>query len=416
MEKMKRIIKDRLPAELQKVLQDVNADVKDMGYRAYLVGGVVRDVLLGNRIEDLDIVVEGDAVEAARIIGGKYGSAVKVHNRFKTATATIGQRWKADFITAREEIYAAPGALPDIRPSSLYNDLFRRDFTINTLAVSLDDYTLIDYFRGLEDIKDRKLRVLHDKSFIDDPTRIFRCLRFETQLRFEIETKTKSLLVEAIDAGFPLLLSIDRLSNEFERLFAANEFGRIFLRMHELGILEQLFDTEYSIDNVCELLKNAPVRGCERKTYIALTLFDSIDSKLLGLILHKYKKYYEQLSCLRRKRQDIWRNHGSEKLDFSELYELFKSVDMAVIKFLMTVEDEAFQKCAKEYCEKVVRFPMHISGEDLKALGFEPGPDLGEMLERAKKLILKNRIEGKDDQIEYLRSMVKGSGEQWDRA
>lgn len=411
MEKMKRIIKDLLPAELQKVLQDVNAAIKDRGYRAYLVGGIVRDVLLGNRTGDLDIVVEGDAVEAARIIGSRYGSAVKIHDRFKTATTTIGRNWKADFVTAREEKYPAPGALPDISPSSLYNDLFRRDFTVNTLAVSLEDYSLIDYFRGMDDIRDRKLRVLHDKSFIDDPTRIFRCLRFETQLCFEIETKTRLLLEEAVDAGFPLLLSIDRLGNEFERLLAADGFGRIFLRMHELGILEQLYGTEYSVDAVFKLLENTPAGGCERNKHRALALLDNVDSKLLELILHKYKKYYEQLVSLRRK--DLYRSHSMGELDFAELYELFKSVDMGVIKFMMKVEGGAFQRCAKEYCESVDRFPIHISGEDLVALGFEPGPGLGEMLQRARMLMLKNRIKGKAEQIEYLRNMVKGSDKQW---
>ncbi len=167
----------------------------------YLVGGAVRDLLLGGAPFDLDLVVEGDAAAFASSLGGE----LKVHDRFGTSTVTL-DGFSYDIARARRETYAHPGALPDVAPAPLAEDLERRDFTVNTLALALagdraGELTWVP--TALEDLDARRLRVLHDRSFIDDPTRLFRLVRYATRLGFEIEPHTRGLADRAIAGGAP---------------------------------------------------------------------------------------------------------------------------------------------------------------------------------------------------------------------
>jgi tRNA nucleotidyltransferase (CCA-adding enzyme) len=178
----------------------------------YLVGGGVRDLLLGGRPLDLDLIVEGDPAPVAASLGGE----VRTHDRFGTSTVSLNG-FAYDFARSRRETYAHPGALPDVSPAPLSEDLLRRDFTVNALAIALvGDLagTLEAAPRGLEDLERRSLRVLHDASFIDDPTRALRLARYASRLEFEIEPHTRALLESALDAGAISTVSGSRIGAE----------------------------------------------------------------------------------------------------------------------------------------------------------------------------------------------------------
>lgn len=223
----------------------------------YLVGGVVRDLLLGLIPADLDLVVEGDAIALAQAAAERYGGRVRGHDRFGTAKWLLGERRAAmaaalnltaeetarlpesfDLVSARAEFYARPTALPEVERGSLKLDLHRRDFTINTLAVSLNAErfgVLYDYWGGLRDLEEKRIRVMHSISFVDDPTRILRAIRLEQRLGFALERRTREL----IDQALPLLgrVSGDRLRHELEAIFDEMDPGKSLARLEELGVL-----------------------------------------------------------------------------------------------------------------------------------------------------------------------------------
>ena len=184
-----------------------------------LVGGYVRDLIIGHLSSDMDLVIEPDAVDFAQAVQKILPGKLKIFEQFKTAKLIIEKTFQIDFATARTEVYESPAALPKVSAGDLKDDLLRRDFTVNSLAVSLntEDYgCLIDCSNGLQDIKDKKIRVLHDRSFIDDPTRIFRAIRFEQRLGFEIEEHTLDLIAGAVSNKMIDKLDRYRFHNEIE--------------------------------------------------------------------------------------------------------------------------------------------------------------------------------------------------------
>ena len=183
----------------------------------YLVGGTVRDLLLGEPGFDVDLAVEGDGQAFARALAAELGGLLKPHDAFGTAVVEYGDGERVDVVTARREGYAAPAALPTVEPSTIEDDLFRRDFTINAMASALagpDADSLVDPFGGRRDLEAETIRVLHDRSFVDDPTRIFRALRYASRYGFELDEQTAALARQAIEAGFVGRLSPARLRDE----------------------------------------------------------------------------------------------------------------------------------------------------------------------------------------------------------
>ncbi len=200
----------------QQALEAVRATAAREDTPAYLVGGAVRDWLLGRRIDDLDFAVEGDAITFARALTRAHGGEMQTYERFRTATwITHGQ--SVDVVTARAETYARPAALPHVRPASITEDLLRRDFSVDALALALRDSRLIDVCDGQADLQRRLIRALHARSFIDDPTRIFRAARYAARLDFAVESETRAW----IDRGLPHVsaLSGERVKYDLELIF-----------------------------------------------------------------------------------------------------------------------------------------------------------------------------------------------------
>ncbi|MDP2940938.1 MAG: hypothetical protein Q8N85_01605, partial [Candidatus Omnitrophota bacterium] len=195
---------ENLPKELKDLIHLCRDIASQQQVRAYLVGGFVRDLLLGAENLDLDIAVEGDAIKFAAEFARCLKAQVIRHRQFGTATVKSEAMGKIDFATARKEVYPAPAQLPEVSRGSLKDDLFRRDFTINCLAISIsrDDFgSLIDFFGGKTDLERKKIRVLHGLSFQDDPMRVLRAIRFEQRYHFRIEPFTLRKLKEAVKSG-----------------------------------------------------------------------------------------------------------------------------------------------------------------------------------------------------------------------
>jgi tRNA nucleotidyltransferase (CCA-adding enzyme) len=235
------LIKKNLPEELVALMQRVATLAARRNQHLYLVGGVVRDLLLGVPNLDLDFVVEGDAIGLAKEFAEAVDGKLTVHPMFNTATVKL-DKWKVDFAMARTEIYAKPGALPTVKPGTLKTDLFRRDFTINAMAVCLNHEhygELIDLYGGLDDLKNKLIRVLHEKSFSDDATRIWRAIRYEQRLGFRIEPDTLKLMKR--DRKMLKTVGGYRLRHELELVLSEKEPEQILVRADKLGVLKQLY-------------------------------------------------------------------------------------------------------------------------------------------------------------------------------
>jgi len=215
---MKIDIAKKFPKEFFNIIKTVGETADRSGVRVYIVGGPVRDMLLKVPNYDLDFVVEGDGIKFADALNKRLKGEMRLHRAFKTATILCGDI-RIDMVTARSETYERPASYPNVVPGTIKEDLLRRDFTINAMAVCLNKKNfgkLVDFFGGLEDLKKGVIRIMHDKSFIDDPTRIFRAVRFSTRFRFKIEPKTKRLMKKAILAGAIGEVNRGRIKKEIE--------------------------------------------------------------------------------------------------------------------------------------------------------------------------------------------------------
>ncbi|MFA5362221.1 MAG: hypothetical protein WC335_03095, partial [Candidatus Omnitrophota bacterium] len=219
---MKKLL-ERLPKDLLDLVYLARDAAEERGYNAYLVGGFVRDLLLGVKNFDLDFVIEQDGIVVAEIMAQRLKAKLVRHHRFGTAALIRGQHHhKIDIATARKEQYLCPASLPQVSPGTLKDDLFRRDFTINALAVAVNGHsfgTLIDYYGGRNDLRDRKIRILHEESFIDDPTRILRGIRFEQRFDFTIEPGTRRRLRDAVRRGMLEQVQPQRLRDDLILMF-----------------------------------------------------------------------------------------------------------------------------------------------------------------------------------------------------
>jgi len=235
--------KEKLSPTLQGILREAGKLAGETGFHVYVVGGMVRDLLLGLQTIDVDIVVEGQGIHFARSLADRLHAKVRCHERFGTATLTAPDQLRVDIATARTEFYERPAALPRVSPGSIRDDMGRRDFTINTLAASLmssEFGCVLDDFGGMRDLRERRIRALHERSFIDDPTRIFRAVRFEKRLDFRIVRSTEQWIVDALSLSLLEELEDYRIAAELRLILEEPNPAGPLKRLSELGIFDRL--------------------------------------------------------------------------------------------------------------------------------------------------------------------------------
>ena len=217
----RRISRVRVPADIRPLLEKIGRLAQQQGMPAYAVGGCVRDWALGiATVTDLDVAVEGDGIAFAKRAAGALGGSVTAHPQFGTATLQR-RRLRIDIASCRKETYAAPAAYPKVAAGRLRDDLFRRDFTVNAMAMALAPVVfgrLIDPFKGMADLKAKRLRILHPRSFVDDPSRILRAVRFAQRYHLTVEPRTRRALRRAVAAGMLERLNRGRWRKEFDRM------------------------------------------------------------------------------------------------------------------------------------------------------------------------------------------------------
>ncbi len=378
-------LEERIAPRLMEIVKIAGASASAKGQSLYLVGGAVRDLLLDRANIDLDLVVEGNALELAGDLSVRLGSKLVSHDRFGTAKLICGA-FTLDLVTARSETYERPGALPSVKPGSLREDLARRDFSINAMALGLSPpHTgeLIDPFGGKADLGSRLMRVLHEQSFVDDATRLLRAVRYERRLNFRLEPGTEELARR--DVAYLDTISGDRLRHELELIFGEREPEVILARADALGILGKI------LPGLCgkERLKQSFPRAREMfqpkqppmGVYLSLVAWDlgleEIERLTTRLNLPGRLARVMRDSARLRKRLPAFRP-GMKR---SEIYEMLSRVlPYAIQTNIIAGEHPAASAAMELYLNELRWTKAETEGARLRALGAPPGPGIGRIL------------------------------------
>jgi tRNA nucleotidyltransferase (CCA-adding enzyme) len=422
---------DRLDKELRsehvQIIKAVS-EAKTNHLPVYVVGGFVRDFLLGSATFDFDIVVEGDAIALAKALVAKHGGKVTAHSRFGTAKWFLvrkpdGETGKArqvvDLISARQEFYEHPSALPTVERGSIKLDLHRRDFTINTLAIRLDGHhfgELHDYFSGLSDLENKIVRVLHSLSFVDDPTRMLRAVRYEQRYGFTIEPRTLQLMEEA--KSLIPRLSSERLRHELDLILEESKSAKMLSRLDELGLRKSITDDLPWNKSVGETLTSATgtpvpenwgIKPLSAGISISCSLgyllwFSSLPAPTIDKIqarlrlpiaiykaIHLSRKLIDDLPEMRKSKPSGW---------VLRLDEIPSLVLYAV--FLLTKE-----RTLKEYSTKWRHIRPITDGNLLRKKGLIPGPSYNSILTQLRAAWVDGKVKTKEQEAAMLEKLIQ---------
>jgi len=406
----------RLPARMASVLHVVARLADAQCVKIFLVGGVVRDLLLHRPTFDLDLAVEGNGIAIARLVSERFRTSLTVYDRFATARLQFPSGLRMDIATTRKESYALPAELPCVEPASLAEDLYRRDFTINALAIQLNAGHvghLIDWYGGQRDLRDRTIRVLHEKSFEDDPTRIFRAIRFEQRFKGRLDANTQRLLRIAAEIGLIDRLSGPRLCNEWFLLFAEQDPSRALDRLAQLKLFRFLHPqlhygvhTRRIIRSLSKLLttwtSRFPTSHLDRSVLYLMALLEGASEFVLEGVIARLMLSNEQAKKVRtsgRKPARILHElGGANTLRPSELYHLLIEVpDEALVLLLAkaaatkrTMQIGRIQRRVFCFMTRLRTSKTALRGADLLQMGMEPGPQIKDCLTR----LLDARLDG----------------------
>lgn len=430
-------LKGLLPREVIRFFKLIDRIAQQNSCTVFLVGGLIRDILLGVRNLDLDILVEGDTPRLVKALVKEAGGSYVLHKRFGTAVVTLP--WpvrfkstrlasvKIDFATARKEIYKSPAALPEVAFSTVREDLFRRDFTINAMAASLMHKNfgqLIDFFNGQADLAGKKIRVLHDKSFLDDPTRIFRAVRFEQRFNFKIEPHTERLIKEALKNKMIEKTSKARLKDELILILKEKDPGKALSRMENLvdfGFIhpkahftkgqEQLFS---SISKTIAWFKSV----CEENAtdiwlVYMMALLGDLDMGDLENVCREFaftKTERTRLCSYRKNNLEVAKFLGqSKRLSPSEIFRQLKPFsDEAILCIMAGSNSKYIKRHIASFLLKYNKVSLKISGKDLAGLGLKAGPEFKKILTAALYAKLDKGFRHKKQELDFIKRFLAG--------
>jgi tRNA nucleotidyltransferase (CCA-adding enzyme) len=433
------------------LLRLIGEEVNVLNYTVYIVGGFVRDLLLnGHQLDmavmDMDIVIEGNAIAFAQRMQSLYGGRVVPHKRFNTAKWLLDdpdhpvhtQKLLADlntegaldnlpshldFVTARTEFYTAPTVLPTVEDSSIKLDLHRRDFTINTLALCLNPDRwgeLLDFYGGVNDLNQGIIRILHSLSFVDDPTRILRAVRYEQRFDFEIEPRTLELLLDAeelLDRVTPA-----RIRHEFERILQEERPEKAVARLEELGILARLHPSLHFDEQLAKAFANLRTARARASSH-DLILTEPIDRLYWGILVSQlptstHSELTNRLG-LRSETQQLMRGLANLHRHLAELARpgltpsrvvaIFEQVDPVALALSPVIY--ADQPQLLRYVEKYLSTWRHVhpevDGHDLAKLGVPRGPLYADLLRTLRAARLDGVLMSRADEEAFVRSYLQ---------
>lgn len=427
-------IKRSLPRKVVELLKFAGRLAEEMGFTAFAVGGFVRDLLIGVENFDIDIVIEGNAIEFAKKLSKELCGTYVYHKRFDTATIFFtcppgmppskcaGGKAKIDIAMTRTEIYERPAALPTVKFGPIENDLYRRDFTINAMAFRLGRQhfgRLLDPFNGEDDLKKGIIRALHDLSFVDDPTRIFRAVRFEQRFDFRIEPHTEHLIKKAVGLKMVDRTQKQRIREELIAILSEERPLKAVKRLSELNEL-RFIDPELKLKNSTARLFNSAdealswydnvhigkKRVLERWLIYLAVLVDGLSparvKRLCGDFVFKQTDAKKIISYRMNAERILDFLSKKEKLKPSQVYARLEGLpDEAMITLMAKSPYQTPRRRIMTYLTKYAHVKLNLRGDDLKKAGIEPGPHFKELMKRTLHAKLDGRIKTKNEELGF---------------
>ncbi len=415
----------KLPRNTLDIIKTSSKLADEFCVNAYLVGGFVRDLILEVKNLDLDIVIEGNGLMFSERLASLLDARLVQHRRFGTATIFKKDGLKIDIATARRESYKLSGALPDVEFGTIRDDLARRDFTINAMAIAIHhcEYgSLIDFFNCRQDLKNKKIRILHDLSFQDDPTRILRAIRFKQRLGFDFEKNTRSLIERGVKENLLDRVHKHRLRDELilllkeaspishiKELQKTSGLGFIYpglkLNARRLKLLKRIEKTISWFNN-----SNARKRSLDSWLMYLMVMLDGLkyrdiikissDFAFGKGITNRLLSYNKFTYNAAKKLYTICDPHG--------LHRALEHLSYEVILVSMAKFDNiTYKKNIINFLENVNGVKIFINGGDLKKLGITPSPQYKNILSRLLQAKLRNRFSSKEEELGFLKKLLK---------
>jgi tRNA nucleotidyltransferase (CCA-adding enzyme) len=401
-----------LPQPILALAKIAGREASELGLGLYIVGGVVRDLLLGRANFDFDLVVEGDAISLARKLAKDSQAKLTVHSRFGTAKLNY-PGFSLDLATARSETYSKPGALPTVKSGKLKDDLIRRDFSINAMALCLMPHRfgeLIDLHHGKDDLEHHLIRILHPNSFIDDATRILRAIRYEQRLEFKLEDETKKLLRR--DVTMLDTISGDRIRHELELILKEDEPERAIRRAEELGVLSQVHPSLKGsgwISQKFEQARKADIRASLSTLYLCLLIYN-LNDKESERFISRLNFPKNQTQAMHHTLQLKAQLHklANPRLKPSDIYQSLHSYTITAIQAnSLASESSIASQHLQLYLAKLRYVKTLLNGKDLKGMGISSGPQVGEILSALHKVRLNGKIRTRKEEENLVLSWLQ---------
>lgn len=418
---VRKNLENRMPQSWLERMRALGETAEALGMKAWLVGGIVRDLMLSLPLGDVDVVVEGQGIRLGRALEERLGGRFHPHEKFLTGVWVFPDGSRMDIATARRETYARPGALPEVEASALKHDLYRRDFSVNTLVIALNPGEfgkLMDHFGGLQDLKQRTIRVLHSLSFIEDPTRAFRAVRLCERLNFKLSSDTEKLLRVALKNRVFDHLSGFRLWEELALLLDLPDAYRAMERLEGLGLLSALHprlalsaETQALFLSAQEVLHWAHIEGIGPEhpaVFAMLSLLRHLDDGELPAVASRFAFDGGRRALVedhRRVARDLNIHLYRAELP-SQIYVTLRGLDLPFILWGMAAGTDAVQRDKiKLYLTKLRRMGLVVKGRDLLAKGAPAGPRLKEALEKTLLAKMDGYVETREEEMAFaLRS------------
>lgn len=411
---------ERLTSDAQSLARTVGDTASHLGSRAYLVGGPVRDLMLGRQVVDLDFAVEGEAIPLAKALARRLDGQAKAHGRFGTATVLLPDGGSLDLATTRAESYPRPGALPEVRPAALGEDLRRRDFTLNAMALAVNPEEwgqLSDPHGGAGDLQASVLRVLHGQSFRDDPTRLIRGVRLEERLGFRFNAETEALANKAVRSGTFDALTPERLRDALFLMLEEPVAARASLRLAELGFWEWflpgLAPDETTLNRLSETLRSGDSWGGGEVRrpllWLSAILFAVGAGEAARAGARRVRLSPRDAADLRSMVAALallpeWQ---AEPPAASALVETLRGLPPETpLLFAAAAEEGALRERLEWYAREGRHVRLAIDGSDLLALGYRAGPAIGAALRATLRARLDGQIGGRAAELEFARAWL----------
>ncbi len=415
----------RLPHRLVTVLEEAGQLADRCEVPLFVVGGCVRDLLLGIENLDLDLVVEGDGIAFAQKLGEALRARVKVHERFGTAILLLRDGFRLDVATARTEYYEYPTALPTVEQSSIKKDLYRRDFTINALAVRLNGKgfgDVFDFYGGQRDLNDKVIRVLHGLSFVEDPTRVFRAIRFESRFGFRLGKDTAALIAGAVKMNLFRRLSGHRLLEELKLLLSERKPKQAIKRLAELNLLKFIhpkLSWSDRLDKLLAALEEAVdwyrLLYLDRKMEVWLVymmgLLEMLPERAVKDAFKRFPFSEQEAGRLKMARvgcHNVIRRLASKRpIKPADVYHLLSGLSDETLLILMAKsKGETVKRHVSAFLTTYQHVRPILTGSDLKAMGLKPGPQFKRILDQLLDARLNEEVKTELEEMDLVKRLA----------